>query len=63
MVFEVSFEIIIQRAVGNESCYPMKKHFNNCSIIQREYQKNIMHLLRSGMRINQECTKWLMKQT
>jgi hypothetical protein len=24
MIFAVSFEIIIQRAVGNESCYPMK---------------------------------------
>jgi hypothetical protein len=30
----VIFEIIIQRAVDNESCYPMIKHFNNCSIIQ-----------------------------
>jgi Na+-translocating ferredoxin:NAD+ oxidoreductase RnfD subunit len=24
MIFALSFEIIIQRAVGNESCYPMK---------------------------------------
>jgi hypothetical protein len=24
MIFAVSFEVIIQRAVGNESCYPMK---------------------------------------
>jgi hypothetical protein len=24
MTFAMSFEIIIQRAVGNESCYPMK---------------------------------------
>jgi hypothetical protein len=24
MIFAVSFEIIIQQAVGNESCYPMK---------------------------------------
>jgi DUF1680 family protein len=24
MIFTVSFGIIIQRAVGNESCYPMK---------------------------------------
>jgi hypothetical protein len=24
MIFAVSLEIIIQRAVGNESCYPMK---------------------------------------
>jgi hypothetical protein len=24
MIFAVSFEIIIQRAVSNESCYPMK---------------------------------------
>jgi hypothetical protein len=24
MIFAVSFEIIIQQAVGSESCYPMK---------------------------------------
>jgi hypothetical protein len=27
MIFAVSFEIIIQRAVGNEYCYPMKNTF------------------------------------
>jgi hypothetical protein len=26
MIFAVSFEIIIQRAVGNESFHPIKKH-------------------------------------
>jgi hypothetical protein len=29
MIFAVSFEIIIQRAVGNEPCYLIKKDFNN----------------------------------
>jgi hypothetical protein len=29
MRFAVSFEIIIQRAVGNESCYPMKNTLIN----------------------------------
>jgi hypothetical protein len=29
MIFAVSFEIIIQRAVGNELCYLIKKDFNN----------------------------------
>jgi hypothetical protein len=29
MIFAVSFEIIIQRAVGNESCYPMKNTLSN----------------------------------
>jgi hypothetical protein len=27
MIFAVSFEIIIQRAVGNELCYLIKKTF------------------------------------
>jgi hypothetical protein len=30
----VSFEIIIQQAVGNEPCNLIKKQFNYCSIIQ-----------------------------
>jgi hypothetical protein len=29
MIFAVNFEIIIQRAVGNEPCYLIKKDFNN----------------------------------
>jgi hypothetical protein len=33
MIFAVSFEIIVQRAVGNESYYPMKNTFNNYSIL------------------------------
>jgi hypothetical protein len=28
MIFAVSFEIIIQRAVGNEPCYLIKKKYN-----------------------------------
>jgi hypothetical protein len=29
MIFAASFEIIIQRAVGNEPCYLIKKDFNH----------------------------------
>jgi hypothetical protein len=29
MIFAVSFEIIIQRAVGNELCYLIKKTFSD----------------------------------
>jgi hypothetical protein len=35
MIFGVSFEIIIQRAVGNGPCFLIKKH----SIIQYEWKK------------------------
>jgi hypothetical protein len=35
MIFGVSFEIIIQRTVGNEPCFLIKKH----SIIQYKWKK------------------------
>jgi hypothetical protein len=37
MIFAVSFEIISQWAVGNESCYPMK----NTVIIITELSKGV----------------------
>jgi hypothetical protein len=34
MIFAVSFEIIIQRAMGNKSLLSNEKHFHDYSIIQ-----------------------------
>jgi hypothetical protein len=45
MIFAVSFEIIIQWAVGNESCYPMKNALI-ITVLSNRSRKNYFQLLR-----------------
>jgi hypothetical protein len=44
MIFAMSFEIIIQRAVGNESCNPMKNTLIITVLSNRNRKNNLLNL-------------------